>query len=130
MNSDRIQRHNPLEWGDMMTFLMKMVEYRAMTKKANAFSIEESALAKELMRNLHEVRAGRWWNEVTDILLWDDLATAQKKLSEKYSEGQIIDMFQQVAQILVNYFNIRECYDATRLMDYYESEDSVNEKSI
>ena len=130
MNSDRISRHNPLEWGDMMTFLLKMIEYRATTKEANAFSIEESAKARELMSRLHEIRAGQWWNEVTDVLLWEEYTGAAKALGERYSKEQIIDMFQQVTQVLLSYFNLRECYDATRLMDEYENGGFGNEKNI
>ena len=130
MNSDRISRHNPLDWGDMMTFLLRMIEYRAETQEANAFSIEESARAKEFFEKLHRDRAGQWWNEVTDILLWEDLPGAVKALGERYSKEQIIDMFQQVTQVLLSYFNLRECYDATRLMDEYENGGFGNEKNI
>ena len=105
----------------MASFIFKMIKYRPETAHANGFAMEEAESAKRLLSHIYKNRIDRWWNDVTEVLICEDLSGAIKALGERYSTEQIIDMFQQVTQILLSYFNLRECYDATRLMEEYEN---------
>lgn len=128
-SSDKISR-NPLNIGDMRSFLLKMAAYRSECKATSAYRVREAESARRLLMHINDMRMENWWDGVTDVLVNEDYGTAQNKLHGKYGKEQIIDMFQQTVQVLYSYFILRECYDATRLMEYYESEDSDNEKSI
>lgn len=129
MNSDRISR-NPLNIGDMKSFLLKMIQYRPETAQANAFAMEEAESAKRLLSYVCKNHFEKWWNDVTEVIICEEYPSAVKVLGERYNKEQIIDMFQQVTQVLLSYFNLRECYDATRIMDEYENGGFGNEKNI
>lgn len=127
MNSDRISR-NPLNREDMTSFLLKMIQYRPESEAL--FDMEEAEGAKRLLSHFYKNHLDKWWNDVTEALICEDLPSAVKALGERYSKEQIIDMFQQVTQFLLSYFNVRECYDATRIMEEYENGGFGNEKNI
>lgn len=116
---ERISR-NPLNFGDMGNFLLRIAKHETSCEAARGDLGRIQFAAGNLMGQIYKDRANVWWDEITETLVCDDLAEVQEKLCPKYSKEQLCDFAQEIVKVLFGYFNIRECFDAIRLQEEYE----------
>lgn len=116
---ERISR-NPLNWADMNSYLLRMAKYSTDCEQAKETVTRINMRSRDLLTQIHKDRAGKYWDEVTETSLCDNLETAQEKLCGKYTAYQMVDMMQEIICTLTMFFDLKECFDAIRLMEEYE----------